>query len=181
MITMWWWTGFGFTTPEFTAAAIVDPLIDKSVDVYVTRFLSPKCQVGAHINRLQDKGLTAAKVAGSYIWDKHTIVKARFDDKGIVAGLLQYSPNPLITFSLFAELNSRDLKAHPNVGLSLSLLAGAASWTDWENASLSVCSLWKSYAIQISRWLFWNHLGSSCTLSKVLSHVSSGSLNVPWH
>ncbi|KAH9558778.1 hypothetical protein CY35_06G025000 [Sphagnum magellanicum] len=119
--------GFGFTTPEFTAAAIVDPLIDKSIDVYVTRFLSPKCQVGAHINRLQDKGLTAAKVAGSYIWDKHTIVKARFDDKGIVAGLLQYSPNPLITFSLFAELNSRDLKAHPNVGLSLSLLAGAAS------------------------------------------------------
>jgi hypothetical protein len=102
-------------------------LIDKSVDVYVTRFLSPKCQVGANINRLQDKGLTAAKVAGSYIWDKHTIVKARFDDKGIVAGLLQYSPNPLITFSLFAELNSRDLKAHPNVGLSLSLLAGAAS------------------------------------------------------
>jgi hypothetical protein len=48
--------------------------------------------------------------------------------------------------------------------LSLSLLAGAASWTDWENASLSVCSLWKSYAIQISQWFFWNHLGSSCTL-----------------
>jgi len=117
--------GFGLTTPEFTAAAVVDRL--KSADVYVTGFLSPKCQVRAHFNLLHKKGLRAAKVAGSYVWDEHTIVKGRFDDKGIVAILLEYSPYPLITFNLLAEFNSLNLRATPNVGLSFSMLGGAAN------------------------------------------------------
>ncbi len=128
MIKMWWvWAGFGLTTPEFTATAVVDRL--KSADVYVTGFLSPKCQVGVHFNLLHNKGLKAAKVVGSYVWDEHTIVKGRFDDNGIVAGLLEYSPYPLITFNLPAEFNSLNLRATPNVGLSFSMLGGAANWT----------------------------------------------------
>lgn len=102
---------------------IIDPLIEKRFDLYFTRFLSPRCQVGTHIHRLTEKGLTSAKVAGSYMYNSQTTLKGRFDDKGLVAGLLQFSPNPLVTFSLLAEVNSRDLKAQPNVGLSLSVLA----------------------------------------------------------
>ncbi|XP_024387259.1 mitochondrial outer membrane protein porin 3 [Physcomitrium patens] len=115
--------GIGYATEEFTGSLIVDPLIEKSFDLYLTRQLSPRCQVGTHISRLYEKGLTAARVAGSYVYNGQTTLKGRFDDKGLVAGLLQFSPNPLVTFSLLAEVNSRDLKAQPNVGLSLSFLA----------------------------------------------------------
>jgi len=115
--------GLGYTTDEFTGALVFDPLIEKSFDLYFTRFLSPRCQVGTHISRLYEKGLTSAKVASSYLYNSQTTLKGRFDDKGLVAGLLQFSPTPLVTFSLLAEVNSRDLKAQPNVGLSLSVLA----------------------------------------------------------
>jgi hypothetical protein len=115
--------GVGFTNDEFTGTLVFDPLIEKSFDLYFTRFLSPRCQVGTHIHRLYEKGLTSAKVAGSYVYNSQTTLKGRFDDKGLVAGLLQFSPNSLVTFSLLAEVNSRDLKAHPNVGLSLSYVA----------------------------------------------------------
>lgn len=117
------YAGLGYTTDEFTGALVFDPLIEKSFDLYFTRFLSPRCQVGTHISRLYEKGLTSAKVASSYIYNSQTTLKGRFDDKGLVAGLLQFSPTPLVTFSLLAEVNSRDLKAQPNVGLSLSVLA----------------------------------------------------------
>lgn len=115
--------GIGYATNEFTGSLVFDPLIEKSFDLYFTRFLSPRCQVGTHITRLYEKGLTAAKVAGSYVYNSQTTLKGRFDDKGLVAGLLQFSPNPLVTFSLLAEVNSRDLKAQPNIGLSVSFLA----------------------------------------------------------
>ncbi|KAG0631332.1 hypothetical protein M758_1G244900 [Ceratodon purpureus] len=115
--------GIGFTTDDFTGSLVIDPLIAKSFDLYFTRFLSPRCQVGTHISRLYEKGLTSAKVAGSYIYNSQTTLKGRFDDRGLVAGLLQFSPNPLVTFSLLAEVNSTDLKAHPNIGVSLSYVA----------------------------------------------------------
>lgn len=118
-----WHAGVGYTTDDFTGALVFDPLIEKSFDLYFTRFLSPRCQVGTHISRLYEKGLTSAKVASSYVYNSQTTLKGRFDDKGLVAGLLQFSPNPLVTFSLLAEVNSRDLKAQPNVGLSLSVLS----------------------------------------------------------
>jgi hypothetical protein len=50
------------------------------------------------------------------------------DEKGMVAALLQYSPNPpLATFSLLAEVNCRDLKQKPNIGLSFTVLGAAVT------------------------------------------------------
>lgn len=123
LASLCWCAGIGYTTEDFTSALIIDPLIEKSFELYFTRYLTPRWQVGCHVHRLTEKQLTSAKVAGSYLYDKHTTFKGRFDDRGLVAGVLQYSPTPLVTFSMLAEVNSRDLKAQPNIGLSLSVLA----------------------------------------------------------
>jgi hypothetical protein len=57
----------------------------------------------------------------------NTRLKGWFHDKGIVAGLFEYSPYPLITFNLLTEFNELNLRATPNVGLSFSMLGGAAN------------------------------------------------------
>ncbi|CAK9201986.1 unnamed protein product [Sphagnum troendelagicum] len=118
--------GIGYDAKEFSGSFMVDPLIEKSFDVHVARSLSPRCQMGAHIRHQTEKQLTSAKVAGSYQYDSQTILKGRLDEKGMVAALLQYSPSPpFATFSLLAEVNCRDLKQKPNIGLSFTVLGAA--------------------------------------------------------
>ncbi len=164
---LWWSTGIGYDAKEFAGTFMVDPLIEKSFDVHVARSLSPRCQVGAHIRHQTEKRLTSAKVAGSYQYDSQTILKGRLDEKGMVAALLQYSPNPpLATFSLLAEVNCRDLKQKPNIGLSFTVLGAAV--TQWSSQLKKFTSLSRIYNYQQHNFLSNNknwsgdYLRSSC-------------------
>lgn len=164
---LWWSTGIGYDAKEFSGSFMVDPLIEKSFDVHVARSLSPICQVGAHIRHQTEKQLTSAKVAGSYQYDSQTILKGRLDEKGMVAALLQYSPSPpFATFSLLAEVNCRDLKQKPNIGLSFTVLGAAV--TQWSSQLKKFTSLSCIYNYQQHNFLSNNknwsgdNLRSSC-------------------
>lgn len=114
-------TGCGYRGGDTTATLLCDPLIDKSIDGYFTRFILPQTQVGAHVTFLLERKLKSVKIAGSHVLDSQTMVKGKLDDCGVASALLQYSPNPQVTCGLAAAINFRNLRQAPSVGLSLQV------------------------------------------------------------
>eukprot|EP00246_Nothoceros_aenigmaticus_P015959 TRINITY_DN694_c0_g1_i3.p1 TRINITY_DN694_c0_g1~~TRINITY_DN694_c0_g1_i3.p1 ORF type:complete len:145 (+),score=18.38 TRINITY_DN694_c0_g1_i3:152-586(+) len=115
--------GLGYVSSERSALLWFDPQSQKSVDAYGMQSLSPTTTVGVHLNHKLEKNLTTATLAASYKLDRLSTVKGRIDNYGIAVALLQYDPNPLASFGMYAEVDTKALTtAKPKIGLSLSLL-----------------------------------------------------------
>ncbi|EFJ07578.1 hypothetical protein SELMODRAFT_161680 [Selaginella moellendorffii] len=118
--------GLGFFSPDVSGALLVDPKNGKSVDLYCSQALNKKVAWACHLNHKLDRKLTTAMLGTSYKMDNFTTIKSRVDNHGMLAALLQYEPNPLINFGMYAEVNTKALKTtRPKVGFTLTVLAAA--------------------------------------------------------
>lgn len=115
--------GFGYAASDRSALLLFDPQAQKSVDAYGMQNLSSTTSVGVHLNHRLEKNFTTATLAGSYKLDPQSTLKGRIDNYGIVGALLQYEPNPLASFGMYAEVDTKSLTtAKPKIGFTLSLL-----------------------------------------------------------
>lgn len=60
-------------------------------------------------------------VGGSFVVDPQTTVKARLNNHGNLAALLQHEISPKSTFTLSGALDTKTLQKEPKFGLALSL------------------------------------------------------------
>lgn len=61
-------------------------------------------------------------VGGSCAVDRHTVVKARLDDRGKFRTLLEYNFRPKSCFTISAEFNTKAVDRSPKIGLELALV-----------------------------------------------------------
>lgn len=61
-------------------------------------------------------------VGGSCAVDRHTVVKARLDDRGKFSTLLEYNFRPKSCLTISGEFNTKAVDRSPKIGLELALV-----------------------------------------------------------
>ncbi|EFJ12979.1 hypothetical protein SELMODRAFT_156847 [Selaginella moellendorffii] len=114
--------GLGITKPDFTAALL---LCDKgdTVKVSYSHTVSPltKATVGAEVVHSISKKLNTFTIGGAYNLDLLTTVKARLNNQGKLAALIQHEFRPKSLLTISGEVDTKSLNKDTKVGLALSL------------------------------------------------------------
>ncbi|CAM6118143.1 unnamed protein product [Calypogeia fissa] len=119
--------GLGYLRPDFSAGLLYDPFKENMLDAYLTHVVNPHTTIGGHVNYKLENQVTSTTFGGSHRIDLQTTVRARFDNSGVLAAVLEHQPNPFLTFGMYADVDTTNLQTRkPNIGLTVSILAAVS-------------------------------------------------------
>ncbi|KAJ7530814.1 hypothetical protein O6H91_14G020500 [Diphasiastrum complanatum] len=114
--------GIGFTKPDFSAAV---HFVDKGDIIKATysHTVSPltRTTVGAEIAHKLSTNENTFTIGGLHSLDPLTTVKARLNNQGKLAAVIQHEWRPKSLVTLSGEVDSRALEKNAKIGLALAL------------------------------------------------------------
>ncbi|XP_074590164.1 mitochondrial outer membrane protein porin 5-like isoform X1 [Curcuma longa] len=114
--------GAGFTKPEYNASIILEDKLDTLRASYVHHLdAAQKTSVVAEIVRQFSANKNIVTVGGQYSIDPQTSVKARLNNSGKFAALLQHELKPKSVLTLSSDFDAKALEKAPKFGLALAL------------------------------------------------------------
>ncbi|EFJ22200.1 hypothetical protein SELMODRAFT_267998 [Selaginella moellendorffii] len=114
--------GVGINKPEFTAAVVVADKGDTLKASY-SHVLSPftRTTVGAEISHKLSTKANTFSIGGMYGLDALTTIKARLNNHGRIAAVVQHEWRPKSVISMSGEVDTKALEKSAKLGLALSL------------------------------------------------------------
>eukprot|EP00249_Psilotum_nudum_P020221 c27608_g1_i2 orf=180-1010(+) len=114
--------GLIFSKPDFTSALMLTDKGDTVKASYV-HTLNPltNSTVGAEMSHSFSRNENTFTVGGLYMLDPLTTVKARLNNRGMLAGLIQHEWRPKSVVTISGEVDSRALDQSAKLGFSLAL------------------------------------------------------------
>lgn len=116
--------GIGISQGPLNAAATYNLQTRRAVDFVLSQSVDPRLSVATQYTRTLDGSPDLITYGLVFNPDEKTTLKARFDNQGQVAGLLQHEFHPNSTIGIQAEWDTKNKgeRSDPKIGLSISVM-----------------------------------------------------------